>query len=123
MSEFETESPGDAERPPKEGPGAFGRFLALRVPLWALLAVTVAVAAIMAVMMVIQQQSAIDLNPVVGAAEEIDMEVTVCNHEVDRLELNPRAAELDLEDLFTDQGAGAADVRVERRDCPRPPQP
>ncbi len=44
----------------------------------------------------------------------------LCNHDVDRLDLNPRHEELDLEAVLRDEGAGAADVRIDRRDCPRP---
>lgn len=123
MSEYEGEAPGARERPGRSGPSPVRRVLLRKVPLWLLVAVSLAIAVVLSTLLVIQQQSAIDLNPVVGAAEQVDMEITVCNAEVDRLKLNPRAAELDLEGLFKDQGADQADVRIERRDCPRPAQP
>lgn len=94
--------------------------LTRRVPLWALLAAVVVVAAVLGAVVVLERRASVDLGPAVGVAERVEVEMTLCNEEVDRLELNPRRAELDLEEVLREEGATAAQVRVERRDCPRP---
>lgn len=108
-----------------EGRGGGGkagapRLLARRIPLWAALAAVAAVAVLLTSLLALQLRSSVELGPAVGVAERIEVDMTLCNQEVDRLEINPRRAELDLEDVLREEGAGTADVRVERRDCPRP---
>lgn len=102
------------------GGSVVGRLLRRRVPVWLLLAAVAAVAAALAAALVLERQSSVELGPAVGTAERVVVQMTLCNGDVDRLDLNPRRAELDLEDVLREEGAAAADVRVERRDCPRP---
>lgn len=103
--------------PAADGPSPVRRALTAKVPLWLLLAVAAVVAMTLSILLVVQQQSAIELDPVIGAAEQVDMTILVCNSEIDRLRVNPRAAELDLENLFSEEGSGVVDVVVDRRDC------
>lgn len=49
--------------------------------------------------------------------------MTLCNAAVDHLEINPRTAELNLEDVLRSQGANRANVVLQREDCPTTPQP
>lgn len=96
------------------------RALRRRVPVWLVLGAFVVVAGSLTLALFIERRSSVELGPAVGSAERIEVQMTLCNHDVDRLELNPRRAELDLEDVLRDQGAGEADVKLDRRDCPRP---
>lgn len=95
-------------------------FLSRPIPLWLLLAAVAMVGAVLTVALFLERQSSVDLGPAVGTAERIEVDITLCNGEVDRLDLNPRRVELDLEDILRDEGAAATNVTVERRDCPRP---
>ncbi len=93
-------------------------FLGRRIPVWAVLAVIVAVTAVFTVVLLVQRRSAVDLGPAVPVAERIEVHMRLCNEDVDRLDLNPRRAELDVEAVLRREGADIADVTVERRDCP-----
>lgn len=95
--------------------------LTRRVPAWSALLVVALVAAALTTALIVVRQSAGELGPAVGTAERIEVDMTLCNHDVDRLDLNPRHEELDLEAVLRDDGAGAVDVRINRRDCPKPP--
>ncbi|MDQ6728155.1 MAG: hypothetical protein M3066_18635 [Actinomycetota bacterium] len=75
------------------------------------------------VALITQARSMIDLGPTVGASQSVDVHLVVCNRDIDRLQVNPRKAELGLEKVLRDEGAQAADVVVERRDCPEPVPP
>lgn len=110
----------DEEKATGGGKAAASRLLARRIPLWAALGVVAAVAVVLTSLLALQLRSSVELGPAVGVAERIEVDMTLCNQDVDRLEINPRRAELHLEDVLRDQGAGTADVRVERRDCPPP---
>lgn len=120
-------SPSDPEHPPARSapparPGTgeespLRRVLTTKVPLWLLLAAAAAIAMTLSTMLVVQQQTEIELGPAVGAAESVEVRITICNAEIDRLRINPRTAELDLEELLTGEGAAGADVTVDRRDC------
>lgn len=110
----------DEEKASGDGKAAASRLLARRIPLWAALAAVAAVAVLLTSLLALQLRSSVELGPAVGVAERIEVDMTLCNQDVDRLEINPRREELHLEDVLRDEGAGTADVRVERRDCPRP---
>ena len=90
------------------------------IPVWAALAAVAAVAAVLGVALAVARASSVELGPAIETAEWVEVDVTLCNEDVDRLDLNPRHAELDLEGVLRTEGARAVDVRVERRDCPRP---
>ena len=90
--------------------------LGTRVPLWSLLLVAVVAAVVGIATYVLRDVP--DLGAV-GHSERVDMTLHLCNAEVDAHRINPRAAELDLESELRAHGAKAANVRVERRDCPR----
>ena len=94
------------------------RLATARVPAWALVVTLVVVAAGLGVVILQQRMDAVELGPAVAGAEHVEVRLTICNSEVDRRGINPRQAELDLEDVLTDEGAEGARVRVERRDCP-----
>ena len=102
------------------GPLRPSGLLARRVPLWAALAAVVVVAAALGVALAVVKASSVDLGPAVGTAEQVEVEMTLCNEDVDRLDINPRHAELDLEEVLRAEGAATAQVRVGPRDCPRP---
>ena len=53
-------------------------------------------------------------------SESVDVVVRMCNRQVDVHDVNPRRAELDLENELRSRGAGKASVTVQRRDCPTP---
>ena len=101
---------------------ALRRALSARVPVWLLLATLLFVAGTLAAFLVVEVRSGVDLPPAVGAAREVDVQMTLCNAEVDRLGINPRAAELDLERVLRSEGARTAKVVVQREDCPATPQ-
>ncbi len=69
--------------------------------------------------LLLQAPSGPDIGPAVGAAREVDLRLIICNAAVDRLDLNPRTSELELEDLLRREGAESVDVVVERVDCPQ----
>lgn len=94
-----------------------------RIPAWATLAILVVVGGILAAMLVVQARSSVRLGPAAGAAQQVDVNMVLCNEVVDRLQLNSRASELGLEEVFRQAGAAAVDVTVERIDCPEPPAP
>jgi len=81
------------------------------------------VGGILALLLLVQARAAVRLGPAVGAAEDIEVNMTLCNADVDRLDINPRATELRLEDLLRGEGARNVDVVVGRKDCPKPPSP
>lgn len=108
------------EPSPPLGPGVARRVLTAAIPVWALLAAVAVVAAAFSVALIVQSRSAVHLGPAVGASQTVDVRLVLCNRDVDRLRLNPRTAELDLEQVMRDQGAQAVDVVLERRDCPTP---
>lgn len=116
---------GDAIRaaPGSLSRGSTRRLLTTRIPVWATLAIVVVVGGILGAMLVVQAQSSVRLGPAAGAAQQVDASMVLCNEDVDRLRLNPRASELDLEDVFRQAGAAAVDVTVKRIDCPKPPAP
>jgi hypothetical protein len=92
-----------------------GRFFAFCVPLWAL--VLVVVAAAVAVGVVALSGDDVDLGPAARHAERIEVEALLCNEEVDAHGVNPREAELRMQDALVDLGADDAKVVVRRRDC------
>lgn len=96
------------------------RILSARVPLWTLLLAVGAVALVLGTALVMQRMNATSYGPAVAGAQEVEVRMVICNAEVDRRELNPRAEELDLQDKLTDHGADQALVRIERVDCPPP---
>lgn len=55
-----------------------------------------------------------------AAAKRVEVHLTLCNRDVDRLGINPRTSELSLEKALRESGAVEADVVVERIDCPQP---
>lgn len=96
------------------------RVLSARVPLWTLLIAVGAVALALGSVIVMQRMNATSLGPAVAGAQDVEVRMVICNAEVDRRGINPRAEELALQDTFTDHGADRAQVRVERIDCPVP---
>ncbi|HVF76441.1 MAG TPA: hypothetical protein VM938_15500 [Acidimicrobiales bacterium] len=96
------------------------RVLSARVPLWTLLVAVGAVVLLLGAVIVMQRMNATSLGSAVAGAQEVDVRMVICNAEVDRREINPRAEELDLQETLTDHGAGQAQVRIERVDCPPP---
>lgn len=94
--------------------------LSARVPLWTLLVAVAAVALVLGTLMVMQRMNAPSLGPALAGAQEVEVRMVICNAEVDRRGLNPRAEELDLQETLTDHGADNAQVRIERVDCPPP---
>ena len=112
----------EAEREQRPGP-VFRRALSARVPVWILLVSLLSVAGVLVVLLLTQSRSAGQLAPAVGAAQRVHVEMTLCNADVDRLEINPRTSELELEGALRSEGARMADVVVHREDCPRSPQP
>lgn len=100
------------------GPSLPRRVLTSRTPVWVVLVVTATAVVSFGVLLIIQAQSDIEIGPAVGAAREVNVRMTLCNADVDRLGLNPRTSELDLEELLLGEGAQRVDVIVERIDCP-----
>lgn len=96
------------------------RLLSARVPLWTLLFAVAVVVVALGVVVVMQRLNATSLGPAVAGAQNVEVRLVICNAEVDRREINPRAAELNLQDTLTDHGADRAQVRIERIDCPTP---
>lgn len=94
--------------------------LSTRVPLWTLLVAVAAVALVLGTIIVTQRMNAVSLGPALAGAQEVEVRMVICNAEVDRREINPRAEEIDLQKTLTDHGAGQAQVRIERVDCPPP---
>lgn len=92
-----------------------------RVPVWLFVGTILVVSAMFGALLLAQARSAVDLGPAVGAAERVEVRLTLCNADVDRLEINPRATELRLEELLREEGAVATQVVVDRTDCPTPP--
>lgn len=92
-----------------------------RVPVLLFVGTILVVSAMFGALLLAQARSAVDLGPAVGAAERVEVRLTLCNADVDRLEINPRATELRLEELLREEGAAASQVVVDRRDCPMPP--
>lgn len=96
------------------------RALSRRVPIWLALAAFFVVAGSLLLALFVERRSSVQLGPAVGAAERIEVQMTLCNRDVDRLDLNPRHEELALEGVLSEEGARAVNVEVDRRDCPRP---
>ena len=96
------------------------RALSARVPLWALLLAVGAVVLALGTVIVMDRLNATSLGPAVAGAQDVEVRMVICNAEVDRRGINPRAEELDLQETLTDHGAGRAQVRIERVDCPPP---
>lgn len=86
--------------------------------MWVLLAAVVVVAGALAVFAAMRLNDAVHLGPAVGGARRVEVHIELCNRDVDRLKINPRASELTLEKVLRDRGAKAADVVVDRSDCP-----
>ncbi len=96
------------------------RVLSARVPLWTLLIAVGAVVLVLGAVILMQRMSTTALGPALAGAQEVEVRMVICNAEVDRREINPRAEELDLQQTLTDHGADQARVRIERVDCPPP---
>lgn len=96
-------------------PAVLGRVLGARVPLWLLLAVVAAGGLVFAVSALASDE--VELGPAVTRAERVEAEILLCNEVVDAEAMNPRQAELDLQDALRDLGAAEAKARIERRDC------
>lgn len=108
------------EHKPSEGSRSSRRVLSARVPLWTLLVAVGAVVLVLGAVIVMQRMNASSLGPGLAGAQEVEVRMVICNAEVDRRDINPRAEELDLQETLTDYGADEARVRIERVDCPPP---
>lgn len=98
--------------------GLFKRALTASVPLWVLISCVLFLVVVGGIAFLVQAASVTHLGPAVGASQKVDVTMTLCNRDVDSKGINPRAAELDLQSLLRDEGARAADVVVNRIDCP-----
>lgn len=106
--------------PPAEQPNTAARgLLAKRVPLWSLLVAVLVVS--LAGLTFALARDIPDFGNAVPNSERVDVLVRMCNHEVDAHDVNPRRAELDLEQELRSRGAKKASVAVERTDCPTQP--
>lgn len=83
-------------RDPSARPTGHGRrLLTLKIPLAYVLLVAALVGAVFVVVLVAREP--VDLGRAVDDAVEAAVWLTVCNETVDRREINPRTAELDLQ--------------------------
>jgi hypothetical protein len=102
--------------------GSFlGRIMTKRLPLWTLLAAVLVAAAVGIGAYVARDVP--DFGPAVRHSERVEVVVHICNDQVDAQQINPRAAELKLQDELRNRGAADASVTVERRDCPEDSNP
>jgi len=113
---------GTAIRPRNLEKGSRRGVLTARIPVWAFLGTLVAIAGLFGVLLLNQARSAVELGPAVGTAEAVEVQMTLCNADVDRLGINPRSTELGLEKVLREEGARNANVVVDRQDCPKPQQ-
>ena len=107
-----------ADTEPPDGPSAARRLLTSRVPLWSLVLAIVVVGGAGLAFAVARDIPS--FGDAVTNSESVDVVVRMCNRQVDANDVNPRRAELDLEDELRSRGAGKASVTVQRRDCPTP---
>lgn len=107
----------EQRRPAAERRGA-QRILTTKVPAWVVAAAVLVVAAVLGALIAIERSSSVELGPAIGGAQRVEVRLDICNGEVDRRAINPRQAELDLQETLIDEGAEEARVRVERHDCP-----
>ncbi len=91
--------------------------------MWVLLVTLLLAAGTLGAFLVVEARSGVHLPAAVGAARDVDVQMKLCNADVDRLEINPRTAELDLEGVLRSQGTNTANVVVQREDCPTTTQP
>jgi xanthosine utilization system XapX-like protein len=91
------------------------RLLALRIPVWLALAVVGLVGVFVAGLLLVRDP--VDLGPAVDGATEASISLTVCNETVDRRHINPRTAELDLEEGLEELGVQQAEAMLTRIDC------
>lgn len=91
------------------------RMLTVRLPLWSVLVMLFVVAGLFLALLLSQDE--VDLGPGVDGAVEASVSLTLCNETVDRRGINPRTAELDLQEGLRDAGAKEASVTVNRVDC------
>lgn len=91
------------------------RLLTLQIPLSYVLLVAALVGAVFVVVLVAREP--VDLGRAVDDAVEASVSLSVCNETVDRREINPRTAELDLQEGLEDLGVKQAKVTLTRLDC------
>ncbi len=106
---------GRGNAPGGPGRGIAGRVLTFRLPLWLVLAMLCAVAAVFLVVLLSQDE--VELGPGVDGAVDASVSLTLCNETVDRRGINPRAAELELQEGLQEAGAKQVSVKVNRIDC------
>ena len=92
-----------------------GRVLRQPVPLWLVL-VGLAVVGVILLTDVLSKAS-VDLGPALDGAVDAKLSLTVCNEVVDRRQLNPRTAELAVEEGLRGLGVAVAEASLTRVDC------
>ncbi len=95
--------------------GAARRVLTLRLPLWSVLVMLLVVTGLFLALLLSQDE--VELGEGVDGAVEASVSLTLCNETVDRRGINPRTAELDLQEGLRDAGVQEASVTVNRIDC------
>ncbi len=112
---------GDGDRSGRGDKSIAARVLTFRLPLWLVLVALFVVAGLFLLMLLSQDE--VDLGPGVDGAVEASVSLTLCNETVDRRGINPRTAELELQEGLEDAGAKQVSVEVNRVDCgPEAPQ-
>ena len=66
---------------------------------------------------VLLSQEEVELGRGVDGAVDASVSLTICNETVDRRRINPRTAELELQEGLQEAGVRQANVRVTRVDC------
>ena len=107
--------PGHDETAAPVAPGTARRMLTHRIPVWSALVLSALIAGSFLVLLLARDP--VDLGRAVDDAVEASVSITVCNETVDRRDMNPRTAELDLQEGLEDAGIKQADVTVTRVDC------
>lgn len=101
---------------PPTGPSLAGRIATAPVPLW--LVGTIVVVLLGAGAFVYFGQSNVDLGNAVSDARSIGVKLVICNEVVDDRGINPRQAELALQQTFQDDfHVEKATVAIDRIDC------
>lgn len=95
--------------------GAARRVFTFRVPVWLVLVMLFVVTGLFLALLFSQDE--VDLGQGVDGAVEASVSLTLCNETVDRRGINPRTAELDMQEGLREAGVKEASVTVTRIEC------
>ena len=98
-------------------PKVLGKIFSIKIPLWLITIVAVAISGYV-VYIKFTGTTPVNLRPYVTESDQLKISVTMCNEDVDSMNLDVRKAELKLQDKFERvENVDEAIVEIKRKNC------